>query len=326
MEWYIGLLFLIVILAVTFFYFGRDQLYVSHKNLDGKTVLVTGAAKGKGFEIVLDLAKRNCRIIMTCADKKDGESARQRIVQRTGNTNVVYRELDLSLMSSVRAFATSFKITEKKLDILINNQELCTREKTMTKEGLDLIFAINYFGPYLLTTLLLDLLKKSHGRVANVGSVLPASTELDCENLRAEKGFHSQRFYQSKLALLLFTKELARRTEDSGVTVTFVHSGLVQAELYRDVSWVYLFLQSIITGRYVKTTIEGATTILFCALDDSVQTGGYYMNCRLTDQTVWVPKCAYDEGLARKLWEISERLTASSDVIGQLRERLSKGT
>ncbi|XP_062610128.1 retinol dehydrogenase 12-like isoform X2 [Saccostrea cucullata] len=266
MEWYIGLLFLIVILAVTFFYFGRDQLYVSHKNLDGKTVLVTGAAKGKGFEIVLDLAKRNCRIIMTCADKKDGESARQRIVQRTGNTNVVYRELDLSLMSSVRAFATSFKITEKKLDILINNQELCTREKTMTKEGLDLIFAINYFGPYLLTTLLL------------------------------------------------------------GVTVTFVHSGLVQAELYRDVSWVYLFLQSIITGRYVKTTIEGATTILFCALDDSVQTGGYYMNCRLTDQTVWVPKCAYDEGLARKLWEISERLTASSDVIGQLRERLSKGT
>ncbi|XP_061194620.1 retinol dehydrogenase 11-like [Saccostrea echinata] len=329
MELYIGLLFLalMLLLVVTYVYTkGRDQLYVRHKNLEGKTVIVTGAEKGKWFNTVLELAKRRGRIIMTCADKTAGESARQRIVKLTGNTNVVYRELDVSQMSSVRAFVTSFKISEKKLDILINNAEMCTRKRTVTKEGLELIFATNFFGPYLLTTLLLDLLKKSHGRVVNVGSVLPASIELDCENLRAEKGFHSQRFYQSKLALLMFTKELARRTVDSGVAVTFVHSGLVQAELYTDISWVYLFLQSIIAGQCVKTPLEGATSILFCALDDSVQTGGYYMDCRLYDQNVWVPKCAYDEGLARKLWEISERLTASSDVIGQLRERLSKGT
>lgn len=147
---------------------------------------------------------------------------------------------------------------------------MITIKKTMTEEELELIYAANYLGPFLLTTSLLDLLKRYQGRVVNVGSVLP-----------------------------------------SCIVVSYVNTGLVEIKLYRDISWLFILCQSLRKGQGLKSATEGALSVLFCALDDSVQTGGYYSNGQLIDHTPSVPASVYDEGLAKKLWEASERLTGT---------------
>lgn len=324
MGFFAVFIFLLVLLALVLKRPCRNDLNISEKSLEGKTIIVTGAEQGRGFYIALELAKREGRVIMACADDKKGQKVRQKIVQRTGNTNVVVRHLDVTLMSSVRTFVAWFKLHEKKLDILINNNEMITLKKKMTTEQFEMIFAANYFGPVLLTKLLLDLLKKSRGRVVNVCSALPNSTELDCGNLRAEKSFHYSRFYESKLAMLMFTKDLAKRTVHPGVVVSFVNAGPTQTELCQDISWLFLIFQTFYSGQGLKSATEGARSVLFCALDDSVETGGYYVDGQLMDRTTSVPATVYDEGVAKKLWEVSERLTRQSDVMGELNERLAR--
>lgn len=292
---------------------GRKNYNITvSKSLEGKTIIVTGAEQGRGFQITLELVKKKARVIMACADDNKGRKARQNIVQRTGNTDVVVQHLDVTMMSSVRFFVAWFKEHEKKLDMLINNKEMITIQKTMT-EGTELIFAANYLGPFLLTTSMLDLLKKCKGRIVNVGSVLPKCrfTEVDWENLKAEKCFNFSRFYESKVALMIFTKELAKRTINSGIVVSYVNTGLVEIDLYRDISWLFLLCQSLRKGQGLKSATEGALSVLFCALDGSVQTGGCYSNGQLIDHTPSLPVSVYDEGLAKKLWEASERLTGT---------------
>ncbi|XP_048747816.1 retinol dehydrogenase 11-like [Ostrea edulis] len=280
----------------------------SKKTLEGKTVIITGANTGIGFEIALHLARRNGRIILACRNSEKGEAARSRIVQLSGNSNVVFRLVDVSMMSSVRAFVDVIKREEKKVDILINNAGVVTLEKILTEEGLELTFATNHFGPFLLTTLLMDLLKKSKGRVVNVGSAASVIGTVDCDNLRAEKNFSSLQYHNSKTANLLFTKELARRETD--VLISCVHPGTVRTDVFRHMPLPVRIIISTVFRVLTKSPTEGAQPVLFCALDDSVQTGGYYMDCRLYDHTMWVPKSAYDEGLAKKLWETTEKIVA----------------
>uniref|UniRef100_A0A8W8IWT7 Retinol dehydrogenase 11 n=1 Tax=Magallana gigas TaxID=29159 RepID=A0A8W8IWT7_MAGGI len=287
-------IFLLVLLALVLKRPGRNDLNITSRSLEGKTIIVTGAEQGRGIHITLELAKKKARVIMACADENKRKTARQNIVQRTGNTDIVVQHLDVTMMSSVRSFVTLFKLHEKKLDILINNEEMISILKKMTNERFEMVFAANYFGPFLLTHLLLALLRRSQGRVVNVGSVLPSSTVLDCGNLKAEKSFHFSRFYESKLAMLIFTKELAKRTINSADTVSR------------------------------ESATKGARSVLFCALDDSVQTGGYYIDGQLMDHTPSVPASVYDEGLAKKMWEVSERLTGQSDVMGELKALLAE--
>lgn len=132
-------------------------------------------------------------------------------------------------------------------------------QKTMT-EGIELIFAANYLGPFLLTTSMLDLLKKRKGRIVNVGSVLPKCrfTEVDCENLKTEKSFDFSRFYETKVALMILTKELAKRTFNSDIVVSYVNTGLVEIDLYRDISWLFLLCQSLRKGQGLKSATECA--------------------------------------------------------------------
>nr|XP_019919816.2 retinol dehydrogenase 11 isoform X1 [Crassostrea gigas] len=279
----------------------------SKKNLEGKTIIVTGANSGIGFETALDLAKRNGRVILACRNLERGEAARNKIVQLSGNTDVVCRRVDLSVMSSIRKFVDVIKEEEGNVDILINNAGVLTFEKIFTEEGLELTFATNHFGPFLLTTLLIDLLKRSRGRVVNVGSSASVIGKVDCGNLRAEKEFSQLQYHNSKTANLLFTKELARR-EPGDVLVCYVHPGVVRTDAFRKMPLLFKILAYTVFRVLTKSPEEGAQPVLFCALDDSVQTGGYYMDCALYDHTMWVPKCAYDTGLAKKLWETTERI------------------
>lgn len=278
----------------------------SKKTLEGKTILVTGANSGIGFETALNLAKRNGRVILACRNLERGEAARNKIVQLTGNTEVVFRQVDLSVMSSIRKFVDVIKKEEETVDILINNAGVVTLEKIFTEEGLELTFATNHFGPFLLTTLLIDMIKRSRGRIVNVGSAASVIGKVDCDNLRAEKEFSQLQYHNSKAANLVFTKELARREPD--VLVCCVHPGTVRTDVFRHMPLPVKILVSTVFRVLTKSPAEGAQPVLFCALDGCVQTGGYYMDCALYDHTMWVPKCAYDTGLAKKLWETTERI------------------
>eukprot|EP00105_Crassostrea_gigas_P035670 XP_019919818.1 PREDICTED: retinol dehydrogenase 11 isoform X4 [Crassostrea gigas] len=249
----------------------------SKKNLEGKTIIVTGANSGIGFETALDLAKRNGRVILACRNLERGEAARNKIVQLSGNTDVVCRRVDLSVMSSIRKFVDVIKEEEGNVDILINNAGV------------------------------LNLLKRSRGRVVNVGSSASVIGKVDCDNLRAEKEFSQLQYHSSKTANLLFTKELARR-ELCDVLVCYVHPGVVRTDAFRNMPLLFKILAYTVFRVLTKSPEEGAQPVLFCALDDSVQTGGYYIDCALYDHTMWVPKCAYDTGLAKKLWETTERI------------------
>lgn len=286
--------------------------FCSTKSLTGKTIIITGANTGVGFQTALDLAQRNGRIILACRNDEKGEAAKSKIIQLTGNTSVVYRKLDLSLMSSVRAFVRVINREEKTVDILINNAGVVNWEENITAEGVENTFAANYYGPFLLTTLLLELLKKSSdGRIVNVGSIASLAGSVENDTVMARRNFTRAEYNDSKLALLLFTKELARKIRDTGIRAVYVHPGTIRSDLFRNLPWILQFIITYLMRPLTKTPVEGAQPVLFCALDDSVQTGGYYMDCALYDHTMWVPKSAYDEELAKKLWESTERIVAA---------------
>ncbi|XP_061170033.1 retinol dehydrogenase 12-like [Saccostrea echinata] len=300
-------------LSRTGFSSGKSK-YHSSKSLTGKTIIITGANTGIGFQTALDLARRNGRIILACRNKEKGEAAKSRIIQLTGNKSVVFRHLDVSLMSSVRTFVDVIRREEKGVDILINNAGVVNWNEVFTAEGLEETFATNYYGPFLLTKLLIDILEKSsEGRIVNVGSIASLGGSVDGDTVWVHRGFTKEEYNNSKLALLLFTKELARRTAHKDILVSYVHPGTVTSELFRNLPWIIQFIITFVMRPFLKTPLEGAQSVLFCALDDSVQTGGYYMDCSLYDHSMWVPNSAYDKKLSKKLWETTERIIAEID-------------
>ncbi|KAH3786376.1 retinol dehydrogenase 11-like isoform X3 [Dreissena polymorpha] len=286
----------------------------STRDLTGKVALITGANTGIGFYTALDLAKRNARVILACRDEHKAAATVQKIQEATGNMNVEAHRLDLSLMSSVREFAKSFK-GEEQLDILINNAGVAGIPYMKTVEGFDTCFATNHLGHFLLTNLLLDLLKKSQpSRIVTVSSMAHAWTkEFDVENLNGEKqpwspspGSISQSYFRSKLANVLFTRELAKRLEGTGVTSNCLHPGTVKSDIWRSVPPLHWLLLGV-PYMFFKTGEEGAQTSIHCAVSEELEgvTGRYYVDCREAESSL----LSKDLGLARQLWEYSERVT-----------------
>ncbi|GFN78144.1 retinol dehydrogenase 12 [Plakobranchus ocellatus] len=216
----IGIVLIIILLSAYIFFRWSIVRCDSTADLRGKTAIVTGANCGIGFYTALDFAKRNARVILACRDETKAEKARQQIISISQNENVVVELVDLCHMRSVRDFVERIKSQETHLEILVNNAGVVStgKPKEITDEGLETVFAANYFGPFLLTNLLLDLLKKSApSRIINVSSVVNKYGTIDFDNLNAEKSFHFQnRYFDSKLALILFTRELALRLEGTG--------------------------------------------------------------------------------------------------------------
>ncbi|XP_076461504.1 retinol dehydrogenase 12-like [Babylonia areolata] len=282
-------------------------------SLMGKTCIITGANAGIGFVTAMELAKRNARIILACRNKKRAEEAREAIVQATGNGNVVVRELDLSRLSSVKQFCEEVIKEEESVNILVNNAGVVGLPFSMTEDGLEVNFATNYFGPFLLTNLLLEKLKASApSRIINVSSVVQQMGKIDLDNLRAEKYFRTHEVYfNSKLANLLFTRELARRLAASGVTdVTTVclHPGSVRTGLLDNMPF-YVRLPLRLFRVFLLTPIEGVQTTLYCALADEVKdmSGKYFTQCQMAERKV--NPLANDQKLCKELWDASCRLT-----------------
>lgn len=285
----------------------------SKADLTGKTAIVTGANTGIGYCTARDLARRNARVILACRSLERGRAAAANIREETGNENVHVKMLDLSSMKSVRAFAAEINKEEPQLNILINNAAVTGLDKTMTDEGLELTYAVNHFGPFLLTNLLVDLLKKSSpSRVVVVSSIVNIFGSVDCDNLCAEKDFSiAWAYYNSKLCNVLFTKELARRLRGTGVLANCLHPGSIRTNLLRNIPAIIRIPILMLGSLFFKTPEEGAQTSIYCAVDEAVEgvSGEYFIDCRSAEHGIWINKSAYDEGLCKKLWEVSEKIT-----------------
>ncbi|EDW79840.2 uncharacterized protein Dwil_GK18888 [Drosophila willistoni] len=275
----------------------------------GKVVIVTGANTGIGKETVRELAKRGATVYMACRNLEKCEEARREIVQETNNTNIYTRELDLSSFESIRKFVVGYKQEQDKLHILINNAGQMNCPKSLTKDGFEMHLGVNHLGHFLLTNLLLDYLKKSApSRIVNVSSLAHIFGRINKKDLNSEKSYSQDFAYaQSKLANILFTRELAKRLKDTGVTTNALHPGVVQTELLRHWNIFRKYFFTPFVWPIFKTPKSGAQTTLYAALDpdlDSVS-GQYFSDCKPT----WTSPAAKNEETGQWLWLESEKLT-----------------
>ncbi|KAK4017949.1 hypothetical protein OUZ56_000024 [Daphnia magna] len=307
--WQIGLLISVLLGGFKAYLWYTLGVCTSTKKLTGKTVIITGANTGIGKETAIDLAKRGARVILACRDPKKAAIAKDDIIRESGNKNVVIRQLDLASLKSVRKFAADILKSELRLDVLINNAGCATIEKTLTEDGLEYQMQSNHFGHFLLTNLLLGLLKKSApSRIIHVSSMAHAFTKtLDLNNLNSELSYDTGTvYYYSKLSQALCTRHLAPLVFNSGVTVNCLHPGAVQTEIFRNAPSWFQMIAAITFPLFFKSAKEGAQTTIHLAVADEVAnvTGEYFSDCKIAKTS----KLAKDAGLAKKLWEVSETL------------------
>uniref|UniRef100_A0A8D3E1I8 Retinol dehydrogenase 13 n=1 Tax=Scophthalmus maximus TaxID=52904 RepID=A0A8D3E1I8_SCOMX len=260
--------------------------------IPGKTVVVTGANAGIGKETAHELAKRGGRIIMGCRDMEKCEAAAKEIRGKTLNPHVYACHLDLASVKSIRAFAERIKQEEQRVDVLINNAGVMRCPAWKTEDGFEMQFGVNHLGHFLLTNLLLDKLKESApSRVINLASLAHIVGKIDFEDLNWEnKKFDTKQAYcQSKLANVLFTRELAKRLQGKSTGCC------ICGHVWEGVGPMLLFVIEL-----------GAQPSVYLAVSEELEgvTGCYY---DVMTEKEPAPQ-ALDEEVARKLWEASSRL------------------
>uniref|UniRef100_A0A8B9T7X2 Retinol dehydrogenase 11 n=1 Tax=Anas platyrhynchos TaxID=8839 RepID=A0A8B9T7X2_ANAPL len=284
-----------------------------HRARGATSLALAPCPAGIGKCVALELARRNARTILACRSQERGQAAVEEIRAATGNPAVLLRLLDTSSLASVRAFAQAVLREETRLDVLVNNAGLTGLPLSITAEGLEQTFTTNYLGPFLLTNLLLGeyLLKASApARIINVSSFRHAVGTVDVRYLtgQAQPGGYDPIYNSTKLMNVLFSAELAQRLQGTGVTTNSVNPGVVSTGIMRRFSWPLRTLFFLIRP-FIK--VSGAVSTLYCAISEEVSgiTGKYFdSDCSL----VLPSAAARDAGLARKLWEESERLTGLS--------------
>ncbi|XP_026147615.1 retinol dehydrogenase 12, like isoform X1 [Mastacembelus armatus] len=279
----------------------------SAERLDGKTVVITGANTGIGKETAIDLAKRGAKVIIACRDMEKAEAAVKDVIESSGNENVLCMKLDLADSRSIKEFADAINKGEPKLNILINNAGVMVCPYGKTADGFEMQIGVNHLGHFLLTHLLIDLIKRSApARIINVSSMAHSWGSINLEDINSENGYDKNKAYaQSKLANILFTSSLAKRLEGTGVTAYSLHPGVVQTDLWRHLNGPQQFFMKIISP-FTKNSVQGAQTTIYCAVEPSLEkeSGGYYSDCAPANCSA----AGKDNDLAQKLWELSCRM------------------
>ncbi|XP_017014843.2 retinol dehydrogenase 11 isoform X1 [Drosophila takahashii] len=281
----------------------------------GKVAIVTGGNTGLGKETVMELARRGATVYMACRNKEKGEIARRQIIKETGNSNVFSKECDLSSLESIRKFVEDFKKEQRELHFLINNAGVFWEPRRLTKEGFEMHLGVNHIGHFLLTNLLIDVLERSApSRVVVVASKAHERGQIQVEDINSSDFYDEGVAYcQSKLANILFARELAKRLEGTGVTVNALNPGIADTEIARNMIFFQTkFAQYVVETilrpllwAVMKTPRNGAQTTLYAALDPELEnvSGQYFSDCQLAS----VAPAALDDQMAKWLWAQSEK-------------------
>jgi retinol dehydrogenase-12 len=286
---------------------------IPSESMVGKVCMITGATSGIGKEAAFQLARRGATLVLVGRNQWKCEKTVQEINEQTGNSSVEYLLADLSYQAHIRDLAQQFKSRHQRLHVLLNNAGAIVLTRQQTGDGIERTFALNHLSYFLLTCLLLDTLKASApARIVNVSSDAHRGAILELDDLQCQhqyRGFWA--YARSKLANILFTYELARRLEGTGVTVNALHPGLVATNflanngLLGKFLWVFLAIRGISPQR-------GADTAVYLASSPEVEgiTGQYFEK----RQAIPSSQVSYDQDAALALWQASLDLTGLDDI------------
>ncbi|XP_046960975.1 retinol dehydrogenase 11-like [Vanessa cardui] len=304
--------FIVICLLISSYQKKRNAMCKSKKHLNGRTAIVTGGTSGIGLEIALDFASRGAKVIIACPFNDEGIEARNRIIEKTGNRNVIFKLLDLASLNSVRQFAKDILKTEDRLDILMNNAGVGIPGDFQTDDGMGFIMQVNYYGHFLLSILLLPLLMRTgtesdKSRIVNMTSITRYIGSYDVDNYDKIRYWFKVRIYSnSKLCFVLFSRALAKRLEGCNVVVNSADPGLVGTKIYESCNVLIGFIVKHFLNIFFKNSLEGAQTALQIALDDKcgLQSGKIYENCEVVNNKF------FDniDTASEKLWERSIKL------------------
>ncbi len=280
-------------------------------NMKGRICLVTGGNSGIGRETALGLARLDATVTIVSRDKEKGEAAASEIRRKSENQSVDLMVADLSSTQSVRQLVQEFLTKYPNLHVLVNNAGIFLPKRIVTVDGLETIFATNHLGHFLLTNLLLNLLKASApSRIINITSDAHKGAEIDFDDLMGEKKFSGFKAYgQSKLANILFTYELARRLEGTGVTVNCLHPGAVRTGFGKDAGGLLAFVVRIV-GPFMMSPEKAAKAVVYMASSPELEsvTGRHFAKGKEEESS----RESYDQATAERLWQVSAELTKPS--------------
>jgi NAD(P)-dependent dehydrogenase (short-subunit alcohol dehydrogenase family) len=271
-----------------------------------KTIVITGANSGIGKITALELAKMGHRIIMVCRNKAKGEAALKELMEISGNSNIDLMFCDLSSLEDVKRFSEALKDQVAEIDVLINNAGVMSHERQLTQNGYEMHLQVNYLAPVLMTELLINQLDRK-GRIINLTSMAHRVGTIRFDDLNITRKFSMLKAYsQSKLALTLYTYQLANRLKDREITVNCVHPGIIVSNLgvYKDRRTI-----DFLTGklkRLFTSESSGAETSIYLASSDQVEglTGHYFYKKKAKKSS----KDSYDLELSKKLWSYTRNL------------------
>ncbi len=285
-------------------------------SMEGKNVLVTGATAGIGLYTALEIARLGASVTVLGRDEIKCQHTVAWIQAEAVNRRVDYLLADLSSQAEVRAAAAAFHTRQGRLDVLVNNAGGFFMRRQLSVDGIELTFAVNHLAYFLLTLLLIDLLKQSTGaRVINVSSGSHQSEHLDFDDLQLRRFYNPMQAYgRSKLANLLFTYELSRRLAGTRITANALTPGMVATDIWKKVNRFLTPLIAPVMKRIGQTPLEGAQTTIYLATSPEVEgvTGRYYAN----QLPISSSPASYDLEAARRLWQVSLALTGLSDLLG----------
>ncbi len=241
-----------------------------------KTIIVTGSNSGIGKEAALNLATTGHCVLMLCRDSEKSKQAQREIVTLAGNENVILIPVDLSDPLSIRSAVEQIKSEYPKIDVLVNNAGLYKVKRAETNNGVEMTFAVNFLAPFMLSQMLLENLEASgNGRIINVVSELFKNGSIDFDNLMLKTGYKvGDAYANSKLAAVLYTVELAKRTRENGITVNALHPGVLATNAFRDYPNFVVKLMNL----FLEKPQKGGERIAYLATSDEVKevSGKYF--------------------------------------------------
>jgi NAD(P)-dependent dehydrogenase (short-subunit alcohol dehydrogenase family) len=278
--------------------------------MKGKTIVATGATSGIGEAAVIKLAELGARIVIVARDEARAQATMRKLEAKAPRLGHRVLLADLSSMAETRQVGAAIAAAEPRIDVLINNAGALFSERRVTPEGLELTFALNHMAYFVLTQALRDkLVASAPARIVSTSSDAHEGASLDFDDLQSAKGYGGLKVYgRSKLANILFTRELARRLAGTGVTANCLHPGVV-ATRFGSSSGGFAGLVIPILRPFFLSPEKGADTIVYLASSPEVAntTGGYFVKRKMTEPS----SAARDDAAAKRLWEASERLAGA---------------